>query len=425
MNEEHFAYLGDKYGWGAETPFGIAQADRRNHLYFLGKTGVGKTTALRNLIAQDIDAGLGVGVIDPHGDLAEELLNVIPPWRTEDVVYFNPADRDFPVGLNVLHSFPEGQSHLAASGIVAALKNIWSSSWGARLEYFLYATVAALVECENTTLLGVQRMLTDKHYRRWVVKQVKDPMVRSFWQNEFDSYNSQFVAEAVSPILNKVGQLFMSPLLRNVLGQVRSKIDCRFMMDNRRIFIANLSKGKLGEDKSHLLGALLVHQFQLAALSRADVPEHERNDFNLVVDEFQNFASDSFAGILSEARKYRLCLTLSHQFMNQLPEKTRDAVLGNVGAIVSFRVGSLDAKILEREFGGAYTANQFTELGNHEVCVKMLAHGEHQEPFRGKTWLPLELHYGRRETIIRRSREKYGTKRNIIEGKIKRWIRLP
>jgi hypothetical protein len=422
MKEDHIAFIGVKTIWGAETPFGIAQPDRRNHLYCLGKTGVGKTTALRNLIAQDIDAGLGVGVIDPHGDLAEELLNLIPPWRTEDVVYFNPADQEYPIGLNVLHAFPKEHSHLTASGIVGALKGIWSDSWGPRLEYILFATVAALVECENTTLLGVGRMLTDKRYRAWVVKQVNDPMVKNFWTREFESYDSKFLTESVSPILNKVGQLFMTSPIRNVLGQVRSKIDARFMMDNNRIFIANLSKGRLGEDKSHLLGALLVSQFQLAAMGRANVPEHERKDFNLVIDEWQNFTSDSFAGILSEARKYRLCLTLSHQFISQLPDKLRDAVLGNVGSIIAFRLGSLDANILEREFASAYTTSQFIELGNHEVFVKLLEHGRYQEPFRGKTWPPLELHYGRRETIIKRSREKYGTQRIEVEGKIRRWL---
>jgi len=421
--EEPFSYIGVREQWGNETPFGFAQADRRNHLYFIGQTGVGKTTALRNMIAQDINAGLGVGVIDPHGDLAEDLLDIIPRRRTEDVVYFNPADREFPIGLNVLHSFPKEQSHLVASGIVSALKSIWADSWGPRLEYILYAAVAALVECENTTLLGVGRMLTDKQYRQWVIKQVEDPVVRTFWTREFGGYDNKFLTESVSPILNKVGQLFMTPLIRNVLGQVKSKIDARFMMDNRRIFIANLSKGKLGEDKSHLLGAILVHQFQLAAMSRADMPEHERKDFLLTVDEFSSFTSDSFASILSEARKYRLCLTLSHQFMSQLPEKTRNSVLGNVGTIVAFRVGSDDAQILEQEFGGTYIRHRFTELGNHEVLTKQLSLGRYQEPFSGKTWPPLKFNCGRRQTITRRSREKYGTRRPEVEDKIQRWLK--
>jgi hypothetical protein len=310
MKDEHVSHFCNRENWGDNAPFGFSQRDRRNHLYIIGKTGVGKTTVLRNLIAQDLAAGMGVGLIDPHGDLAEEALDLVPRSRTEDVVYFNPADAKFPIGLNVLRSLPREHGHLVASGVVAALKNVWSDSWGPRLEYILYAAVAALTECENTTLLGVQRMLTDKIYRLWVVRQVKDPLVRSFWTREFPGYGPRLQAEAVAPILNKVGQLFMSPPIRNVLGQVRSRIDARFMMDNRRIFIANLAKGRLGEDKSHLLGALLVHQFQLAAMSRANIPEASRTDFNLVVDEFQNFASDSFAGVLSEARKFRLCLTL-------------------------------------------------------------------------------------------------------------------
>ncbi len=422
MSEDHFAYLGNRERWGTEVPFGFSQEDRRNHVYVLGKTGVGKTTALLNLIAQDIYAGLGVGVVDPHGDLAEELLNLIPSWRTEHVVYFNPADQEFPIGLNVLHTFPKEHSHLSASGIVGAFKGVWVESWGPRLEYILFATVAALSECENTTLLGVQRMLTDGRYREWVVRQVKDPLVRSFWLKEFANYDAKFLNEAISPVLNKVGQLFVSPHVRNILGQVRSKISARFMMDNQRILIADISKSRLGEDKSRLLGALLVHEFQLAAMSRSDTPESERVDFNLYVDEFSSFTSDSFAGVLSESRKYRLCLTLSHQFMSQLPERLKNAVLGNVGAIISFRVGSLDANVLEQEFGGAYNASQFTELGNHEVLVKQLAHGRYQEPFRGKTLPPLALYHGRRDTIVKRSREKYGTPRERVEERIRRWL---
>ena len=247
-------------------------------------------------------------------------------------------------------------------------------------------------------------------------------MVRAFWENEFDSYDKKFAQEAIAPIQNKVGQLVMAPAIRNILGQVRSKIDFRFMMDNQRIFIANLSKGRLGEDKANLLGAVLVTKFQLAAMSRATMPETERRDYFLFADEFQNFSTDSFASILSEARKYRLCLTLSHQYMDQLREEIRKAVFGNVGSIISFRVGPTDASFLEREFGDGYVGNRFTELANHTVCVKLLMNGHHGEPFKGVTLPPLQLQCGRRETIIRRSRERYAMKRKLIEDKIKRWI---
>jgi hypothetical protein len=421
-NGEHVV-IGFREHWGQELSFVLSRSDRRHHLYTVGKSGSGKTTLLRNLIIQDIEAGRGVAIIDPHGDLASELLDHIPSHRIEDVVYFNPADTEFPIGLNLFRATTPQNRHLVASGIVNVFKSIWSDFWGPRLEYILYAAVAALLECENVSLLGLQRMLFDARYRAWVVKQVKDPVVRSFWVNEFENYDKKFLNEAIAPIQNKVGQLLMSPLLRNVLGQIQNKIDARFIMDRGRIFIADLSKGKLGADKSNLLGALLVIQFQLAAMARADMPERERRDFFLYVDEFQSFTTDSFVSILSEARKYRLCLTLSHQYTEQLRPEIRNAVFGNVGSMVVFRIGHSDAKLLEREFDEAYAATEFTRLGNHEVCVKLLINGQHQhEPFMGKTFPPIGKRHGRRETIIRRSREKYAKQREVIEGKIKRWI---
>ena len=265
-------------------------------------------------------------------------------------------------------------------------------------------------------------MLTDDRYRAWVVKQVKDPMVRSFWINEFGKYEKKFLQEAIAPIQNKVGQLLMSPQLRNILGQVRSRMDARFMMDRGRIFIANLSKGKLGADKANLLGALWVTQFQLAAMSRADVPESERRDFHLYVDEFQSFVSDSFTSILSEARKYRLCLTLSHQFLEQIKPEILNAVLGNVGSIVSFRVGPRDAPILETAFGKSYVVSQFAGLSDGEVLAKLISNGRDLDPFLGKTFPPRGRRYGMRERIIRRSREKYSTRRFEIERKITSWM---
>lgn len=421
-NEQLNIVIGEREHWGQQLPFVLSHLDRRHHLYTIGKSGAGKTTLLRNLILQDIEAGHGVAVIDPHGDLANELLDCIPRHRIEDVAYFNPADLEYPIGFNLLGFTPPDQRHLVASGIVSVFKSIWPDSWGPRLEYILYASVAAILDCENVSLLGVQRMLSDGRYRAWVVKQIKDPLVRSFWENEFGNYDKKFMQEAIAPIQNKVGQLLMSPHVRNILGQVRSRIDARFMMDNGRIFIADVSKGKLGADKSNLLGALLVTQFQLAAMSRSDVPEHERKDFFLYVDEFQSFASDSFISILSEARKYRLCLTLSHQYVDQVRPEIRDAVFGNVGSIVAFRVGHRDAKQLELAFGETYRASQLTSLGNHEVCAKLLADGQDCEPFLGKTLPPVGERHGWRETIICRSREKYARPRKIVEDRIRRWL---
>jgi Type IV secretion-system coupling protein DNA-binding domain len=420
MNDEHVV-LGIREHWGQTLPFVLSCLDRRHHLYIIGKSGAGKTTLLRNLILQDIKAGRGVGVIEPHGDLANDLLEHIPRNRIEDVVYFNPADMEYPVGINLLGYTPREQRHLVASGLVSVFKNTWSEFWGPRLEYILYACVAGLLDCDNVSLLGVQRMLSDARYRAWVVRQVEDPMVRSFWKNEFEAYDRKFLHDAIAPIQNKVGQLLMSPHLRNILGQIRNRINARFMMDDGRIFIADLSKGKLGADKTNLLGALLATQFQLAAMARSNVPEAKRKDFYLYVDEFQSFASDSFVSILSEARKYRLCLTLSHQYVDQLRPQIREAVFGNVGSTIAFRVGHDDAKTLERAFGETYAARQFTSLGNHDVCAKLLNGGRDSEPFLGRTLPQIGVRYGRAATIIRRSREKYATSRKIVENRIERW----
>jgi hypothetical protein len=416
------AYIGVRHAWGEDVPFGLQLHDRRHHTYVVGKTGSGKTTLLRNLIVQDIVAGRGVGVIDPHGDLAYDLLNSIPPSRTDDVVYFDPADHEYPIGLNLLQSVSPDQRHLVTSGIVSALRNIWRDSWGPRMEWVLSASIAALLECENVSILGIPRMLVDERYRSWVLKQVKDPMVRSVWIQELGRYDKKLWQEAIAPIQNKIGQLLIAPPVRNILSQVRSSIDAGFMMDNKRIFIANLSKGRLGEDKSNLLGAVLVTTFQLAAMARSVIPEEQRKDFFLYVDEFQNFTSDSFASILSEARKYRLALTLSHQHVSQLRDEIRESVFGNVGSIIAFRVGSADGELLRREFGEGFLVNHFTDLGRHQVCAKLLTDGEYIQPIHGTTMAPLDVHFGGRENLIRRSREKYATPRAIVEDRIRRWL---
>lgn len=423
MSMTDFVHLGTRYDQGATVPFALSTSDRRNHLYVIGKTGTGKSTLTRNLILQDIYAGKGVGVIDPHGGLAADILEHVPASRIGDVVYFDPSDFDHPIGFNLVAQVRPDRRHLVASGIVDAFKGIWSESWGPRLEYILYASVAALLDCENVSLLGVQRMLTDEQYRAWITKQIKDPGVRSFWEDEFANYDRRFLNEAIAPIQNKVGQLLMSPALRNILGQVRSRIDARFMMDNRRIFVANLSKGKIGADKANLLGSLWVTQFQLAAMSRADVPEEEREDFFLYVDEFHSFVSDSFATILSEARKYRLCLTITHQYVAQLKPAISAAIIGNVGSLVSFRVGHHDAQALEQAFGETYPARQFTALSNYEICAKALSGGSDMEPFLGKTHAPFGERIGKGDKIIRNSRMRFSTPRATVERRIAGWMR--
>lgn len=414
--------LGMRDEWGEKKSFALSAADRRHHLYVIGKSGTGKTTLLRNLIVQDIEAGRGVGVIDPHGDLALDILDHIPRNRTEDVAYFDPSDPDYAVGLNLLGPVPPDKRPLVASGVVSALRGIWSESWGPRLEYILYATVAALLDCEDVSLMGIPRMLSDPSYRAWVVKQVKDPMVLSFWVKEFARYDKKFVQEAIAPIQNKVGQLLMSPQLRNILGQVRNRIDARVTMDGGKLFIANLSKGKIGEDKANLLGALLVTQFQLAAMSRADLPPAERRDFYLYVDEFQSFVSDSFTSILSEARKYGLSLTLAHQYLDQVKPEILTAVVGNVGSMVAFRVGYQDAEALELAFGKTYSAIHFTALSNGEVYAKLLRNGSDHDAFLGRTRPPQGKRHGRRDKIIGRSRERYSTPRGKVERKLGDWL---
>lgn len=415
-------HIGFRYAHGNALPFHLKGIDRRQHLYLIGKTGTGKSTLLRNLIIQDILAGRGVALIDPHGDLAESVLDLIPSSRSEDVVYFNPSDEAYPVGLNVLECNTLGQEHLIPSNVVSIFKNIWPEFWGPRLEHTLTAACASLVAAGGQTILGVNRILTDVSFREKVLRRVHDPFLISFWRNEFDTYSARFASEAIAPILNKIGKLVMSPLLRNILGQPQSGFDAGFMMNRKKIFIANLSKGLLGEEKSNLLGSILVSKFQLAAMARASIPESEREDFHLYVDEFQNFTTGSFATILEEARKYRLCLTLAHQHMGQLSERIRTAVLGNAGSIITFRIGHTDAEIIAKEFSDEYPINRFTELANHTVYAKLLVDGEATQSFRGWTVPSPPASRSRRDKIERRSRERFGLPRYKVEEKLKRWI---
>ncbi|MGP8237896.1 MAG: type IV secretory system conjugative DNA transfer family protein [Limisphaerales bacterium] len=422
VNDEPDIVIGEREGWGETRPFGISAADHRHHVYIIGKTGSGKTTLLRNLLIQHIALGHGVGLIDPHGDLAEELLNHIPPWRSDHLVYFNPGDLEFPVSLNLLANASRDERHLIASGIVGACKSIWHDSWGPRLEYILYNALSALLDCPNASLLGVNRMLTDEAYRAWVIRQIKDPFIRSFWEDEYAGYDPRFQREAIAPIQNKLGQFLLNPVVRNILGQVKCTVNIPFTMNTGRLFIANLSKGKLGHDKANLLGSLLVTQFQLAAMARTDIPEEERRDFFLFIDEFQNFSTEAFVSILSEARKYRLCLVLSHQFIDQLTPPVRDAVLGNVGTLVCFHIGHTDAEVMEKAFGKEFRAQQLVDLGRHEIAVRLTEDGQNRVPFLAKTLAQLQLRTGRKDKLIARSRERFAQPRHVVEEKLHRWM---
>jgi hypothetical protein len=410
----------ERPGWGGTYNVCVTPEDRRYHTYIIGKTGSGKSTLLCNLIVQSIALGHGVGVIDPHGDLATELLDLVPASRANDVVYFNPADMEHPCALNVVRSAT--RPDLVASSVVSALKNIWSDSWGPRLEYILYASVAALAECDNVSLLGLPRLLSDAPYRLWVLRQVKNPAVRSFWSNEFESYDRRFRNEAIAPILNKVGPFLISPVLRNILGQIRLQIDFGYLMDRQKIFIANLAKGLLGEEKSSLLGALLVSQFELAGMARAGRRRLQRPDFELFVDEFQSFTTDSFATLLSEARKYGLNLTLANQYLAQLRPGIREATLGNVASILCFRVGGTDSQVLAEELGGNIVPSQLSGLGRFELAAKLVRNGEITEPVFGWSVPPIAHRYRLGEGIVRLSNQRFTTDRPRTETRINKWI---
>jgi len=420
--EKDITYFAKTNFRGTDHIFGLKEDDRRRHTYLIGKTGMGKTNLLENMIISDIKAGRGVAVIDPHGDLAEAVLNFVPASRINDVVYFNPADTDFPIAFNVMEQVDTKYRHLVASGLIGVFKKIWADSWGPRLEYLLRNVILALLEYPGSTLLGVPRMFIDKEYRKKVVNKVTDPVVKAFWLNEFTKYSQQFTVDAISPIQNKVGQFLSSSLVRNIISQTNSTIDMREIMDNKKIFIVNLAKGKIGEDYSALLGAMLITKIQLAAMGRADIPEEERKDFYLYVDEFQNFATESFAGILSEARKYRLDLIIAHQYIGQLEEEVRDAIFGNVGTLISFRVGAADAEWLEKEFEPIFMMNDLVNLAKYDIYLKLMINGVTGDAFSATT-LPPEVisEKSNAEKIIKVSRERYSNKREVVEDKISRW----
>jgi CxxC-x17-CxxC domain-containing protein len=402
--------------------FGIKTDDRRRHMYVIGKTGMGKTNLLENLAIQDIQKGHGIAFIDPHGDTAEKLIKAIPANRINDVIYFNPADQDFPIAFNVMEDVGPEYRHLVASGLVGVFKKIWADSWGPRLEYILRNAIMALLEYPGSTLLGVTRILVDKNYREKVVEKITDPVVKSFWVDEFSKWNERTLQEVISPIQNKVGQFLSSALIRNIVGQTVSTFDVREAMDTRKILIMNLSKGRIGEDNSALLGAMMITKIQLAAMARVDIPEETRADFYLYVDEFQNFATESFANILSEARKYHLNLILANQYVTQIDEKVRDAIFGNAGSIVAFRVGATDAEFLEKEFEPVFAANDIVNLPKYHVYLKLMIDGIAGDAFSATTLPPIKLEDAlNEEKIINATRERYSSSKEVVEEKIRRW----
>ena len=407
--------------------FGIKRNDRRQHAYVVGKTGVGKTAFLKNMALQDIENGEGLAIIDPHGEFVEEVLDSIPAHRMNDVVYFNPADMDHPVSFNIMEVADPRYKHLIASGLIGIFTKIWANVWSARMEYILSNTILALLDTPGTTLLGIPRMLVDRDYRQKIINNLTDPVVKSFWINEYEEWEPRYRNEAIAPVQNKVGQFLNVSLIRNIVGQTKNTIDVDEIMNSGKILLVNVSKGRIGEDNSSILGAMLITKIQLSAMERVRIPEEERKDFYLYVDEFQNFATDSFVNILSEARKYRLNLIIAHQYIGQLVTDTstavRDAVFGNVGTMVSFRVGAADAEALELEFTPEFLQNDLINLPNYNIYIKLMIDGITSRPFSAKTLppAPIDKENKKREEIIGISRRNYAKSRANAEAGITKW----
>lgn len=407
--------------------FGIKRSDRRQHMYVIGKTGTGKSALLNNMIVQDIANGEGVCVVDPHGELVEGIVKKIPEERLQDVIYFNPADPDFHIGFNVLELPDPRYKHLVASGLMGIFTKIWAGVWSPRMEYILNNCVLALLDTPGSTLLGIPRLFTDKDYRQKIIANIQDPVVKAFWIHEYEGWQDRFRNEAIAPIQNKVGQFLSTSLIRNIVGQSKSTVDIFDVMNEGKIFLVNVSKGRIGEDNSALLGAMLITKIQLASMERVRVPEEERVDFYLYVDEFQNFATDSFAGILSEARKYRLNLVLAHQYIGQLVTDTstrvRDSIFGNVGTMIMFRVGATDAEFLENEFTPEFVIEDIVNLPNYRIYIKLMVEGMTARPFSAMTIPPLNVKTSAtvESEIINMSRKRYSRPREVVEAEINRW----
>ena len=422
----------DKITYFAETDyrskrikFGIRDEDRARHMYIIGKTGMGKSTLLENLAIQDIQNGEGLCFIDPHGGTAETLLSYVPEHRIKDVIYFAPFDLQHPVALNVLEDIGEDKRGLVASGLMGAFKKVWVDAWSARMEYLLNNALLALLEYPGSTLLGVNRIFADKNFRTQIVNNVTDPSVKAFWVDEFAKYSDKFATEATAAIQNKVGQFAANPLIRNMVGQPKSTFDIRKVMDERKILIVNLSKGRMGEGNANLVGSMLITKIYLAAMSRADVgPEVVKGlpPFYLYVDEFQSFANESFADFSSEEHKCKLSLTVAHQYIEQMSDEVRAAVFGNVGTMVSFRVGAYDAEVLEKEFAPAFIAEDMVNLGFAQIYLKLMIKGVGSPPFSATT-----LNRPKMPSItfatetIAASRAQFARPRADVEEEIRKW----
>lgn len=411
---------------GINHQFGMLRKDRSRHVYIIGQTGTGKSGLIQLFALSDIFHGHGYAIIDPHGDLAIDNMRFIPGSRLQDVVYFNPADTAFPLGFNPLEVTDPSQKSNISSEVIGVLKRMFGDSWGPRLEYILRYTILALLDRPSTTMLDITRMLTDKNFRQETLKYCQDTVVLNFWKVEFASWNDKFAAEAIAPVLNKVGAFTANPVIRNIIGQPKSTFNIREIMDEGKILLVNLSKGLIGEDNAAILGSFLVTKIQLAAMSRSDIERIEdRRPFYLYVDEFQNFATDSFATILSEARKYALNLTVANQYISQMSENVRDAVFGNVGTMVSFRVSADDAPILAKQFEPQFEPADLLQMHNMHFIINMIINGEKAPAFSATTlWLP-KPQLDNTGRIIEMTRRKFSRTRAEIEAEIETALRPP
>ncbi len=426
MSAQELTYFAQ--GWvDSSQKIGISQADRRFHLLATGRTGTGKSSLLLNMLLQDIRAGRGVGLIDPHGDLAEAVLPFIPKNRRKHLVYINPTDLDYPVALNLLGQVGDDGRHLVAENLLAIFKKIWQDSWGPRMAYLLRNILLVLLENPGSTLLAIPKLLTDEKYRERLVRNISDPFVRHYWEREFAAFPERLRAEVISPVQNKVGTFLTNRPLRNILGQNSSTIHFGNIMNQGRILIVNLAKGRLGEEAANLLGSFIVSGLGQAAMARAGQPEDERRDFYLYIDEFQNFTTDAFAGALSEIRKYRLSFILAHQYLDQLTENIRNSVLANIGTLVLFRLGTDDAETFGKEFGSEWPVSNLVNLNPYDIYYKLMQRGRVQGPYQATTMPPPmaaaeNSGSAYTEELLQTSRHRYGRPRALVEAKINRFL---
>jgi len=403
--------------------FAIKPTDRLRHMYIIGKTGVGKSTFMEQIILGDIYTGEGVGVIDPHGELIEHLLEKIPRERLKDVVIFDPGDTEFPVGLNMIESDSKDDKSLITDGIVSVFKKEFADSWGPRLEYILTNAILTLLHCQNVSMLVLPRLLSDTNYRIFLLKQVKDPILLSFWEEEYAQLaaDPKRLQQEISSILNKVGRFTTNPLVRNIVGQVSSSLDFADMLDTRKIFLVNLAQGKIGQENMALIGGMLVTRLYTTVTRRIKQQSNERVPFYLFIDEFQNFSNTTFEKILSEARKFGLGLTIAHQFIDQIQEGVRNAVFGNVGSLINFAVGPRDADFLNKEFNPYLSAEDLINLGKHEMAMKLSVDIAQSKPFTARSFLANFPDTHIADEIIAYSRETYAKPRMEIEQKLYKW----